>query len=104
MPLLFLYYVVLPILFGWWVIRWLKRHAPSTTPPALAELCARSPIEKRWFRVVRVAAGRFETVGDFEKQEQAVEEAYRGRERQPGSGASFLVVNDKAEVLEQVDA
>ena len=45
-------------------------------------------------------------LGDFEKQPDAVDRAYLGKEEAQKAGvkASFLVYNHKAELLEQVDS
>ncbi len=104
MPLL--YWVVAPIFMGWLVIRWIKKHAPLTPPSDVAALFAASPIEKKWFRAARRGAEGLTALGDFEKQPDAVDRAYLGKEQAQAKGekASFLVFNDKAELLEQVDS
>lgn len=103
---LIFYYIVLPLLAAWWLVRLIKKHAPSPVPPDVAALCANNPVEKRFFRTVRRDSGGLAALGDFETQPEAVECAYREREtaRQAGRSAAFLVLNDKGEVLEEVDA
>jgi hypothetical protein len=46
------------------------------------------------------------SLGDYEKQMEAVEAAYGGKEKAQAAGekAEFLVFNDKAELLEQIDS
>lgn len=104
MPLV--YWIVLPILAGWLVIRWIKKHAPLLPPDDIAALFAAAPIEKKWFRAVRRGPEGVSALGDFEKQPDAVDRAYLGKEQAQAKGekASFLVYNDKAELLEQVDS
>ena len=102
-----IYWVVMPLLAGWLVVRWIKKHAPNSVPPAVAALYAERPIEPKWFRAAaRDRHGALRWLGDYEKQPEAVDAAYRGREEAQASGekASFLVFNDKAEPLEQVDS
>lgn len=100
-PLVF--YLVVPFALGAWVIKLIRKHGASTVDPALAALAARQPLEKRWFRAVRRDPRGLVLLGDFETQAEAVEAAYRAKEK-AAEKASFLVVNDKAEVLEQVDS
>lgn len=104
MPLL--YWVVLPVVAGWLVIRSIKKHAPLLPPTDVAALFAASPLEKKWFRAVRRDPEGLTALGDFEKQPDAVDRAYLGKEQaqKAGERASFLVYNDKAELLEQVDS
>lgn len=102
-----IYWVVAPLVAGVMVIRWIKRHAPSTVEPRVAALFQERPIERKWFRAARRDQnGPLRWLGDYEKQPEAVEAAYRGKEEAEGAGerASFLVFNDKAELLEQVDS
>ena len=102
-----IYWIVLPLFAGSLVVRWIKKHAPLTVPPAVAALYAQRPIEKKWFRAVRRdRGGLLHWLGDFEKQPEAVDAAYLGKEaaQRAGEKVSFLVFNDKAELLEQVDS
>ena len=48
-----IYWVVMPLFFGWLVVRWLKKHAPIPVPPDVAALFDARPIEKKWFRAAR---------------------------------------------------
>jgi hypothetical protein len=102
-----IYWVVFPMIAGWLVVRWIKKHAPLVVPPEVAALYAERPIEKKWFRAARRdKGGLLHWLGDFEKQPEAVDAAYLGKEaaQRDGEKASFLVFNDKAELLEQVDS
>ncbi|MDX6770798.1 MAG: hypothetical protein SF051_14780 [Elusimicrobiota bacterium] len=101
-----LYWVVGPIVLGWLVVRWINKTAPLVPAPDVAALFAEKPLEKRWFRAARRGAGGLALLGDFEKMPEAVDRAYLGKEeaQKAGEKASFLVFNDKAELLEQVDS
>ncbi|MBI3289703.1 MAG: hypothetical protein HYZ74_09325 [Elusimicrobia bacterium] len=101
-----IYWVVMPILFGWLVVRWLKKSSPTVIPQEVRALFAERPIEKKWFRAARLDGKTLLWLGDYEKQPEAVEAAYRGKEeaQRAHEKASFLVFNDQAELLEQVDS
>jgi hypothetical protein len=74
--------------------------------PDVAALFDRSPIEPKYFRAARRDARGLEPLGDFEKQMEAVDAAYAAKEKAQAAGekAEFLVFNDKAELLEQIDS
>jgi len=101
-----LYWVALPLFCGWLVVRWLKKHAPSTTTLETRDFFDRNPIESKWFRAARRDGQALALLGDFEKQMDAVDAAYAAKEKAQAAGekAEFLVFNDKAELLEQVDS
>ncbi|MBI3565295.1 MAG: hypothetical protein HY079_08880 [Elusimicrobia bacterium] len=102
-----IYWVVVPMFFGWLVIRWLKKHAPSRATLEFRDFFDRHPIEPKCFRAARRdGPGKLTPLGDFEKQIEAVDAAYAGKEKAQAAGekAEFLVFNDKAELLEQVDS
>ena len=102
-----IYWIVIPLLIGAMVVRWIKRQAPLSVPPGVAALYAERPIEPKWFRAARRdRKGLQRWLGDYEKQPEAVDAAYQGKEEaeRAGEHASFLVFNDKAELLEQVDS
>lgn len=101
-----IYWIVIPMLLGWLVIRWIKKHAPLRPADDVVALFERRPIEKRFFRAARRDGSGLHFIGDYEKQPEAVDAAYLGKEQaaKAGEKASFLVFNDKAELLEQVDA
>jgi len=101
-----IYWVVMPLFCGWLVVRWIKKHSPTVPLPEAAALFAERPIEPKWFRAARRDAGGLSWLGDFEKQPEAVDAAYAGKEAavKAGEKAEFLVFNAKAELLEQVDS
>ncbi len=103
---LIVYYLLMPFLAAGLLIRWLKKHAPPIIAEDIRQLSVERPIEKKWFRAVRRDHKSLRWLGDFEKQPEAVEAAYQGLKdaRQASEKASFLVLNDKGETLEQVDA
>ena len=101
-----IYWVFMPLFFGWLIVRWLKKNAPSTTTPEMRDFFDRQPIERKWFRAARRNGRDLTLIGDFEKQMEAVDAAYAAKERAQAARekAEFLVFNDKAELLEQVDS
>ncbi len=102
-----IYWIVMPMFFGWLVVRWLRTSSPLAVPPEVAALYAERPIERKWFRAARRdKGGVIRWLGAFEKQPEAVDAAYAGKEAAQAAGekAAFLVFNDKAELLEQVDS
>jgi hypothetical protein len=101
-----IYWVVIPIFFGSLLVRWIKKAAPLLPALDVRELFDRSPIEPKYFRAARRDAKGLASLGDFEKQPEAVEAAYAGKEKAQAAGekAEFLVFNDKAELLEQIDS
>jgi len=103
---LILYYLVLPFLAAWALLLFLRRYAPHDIPDDIQGLYEQKPLEKGWFRVVRRDHKALRHLGDFETQGEAVESAYRGREeaQEAREKAAFLVLDDKGEVLEEVDS
>ena len=102
-----IYWVVMPLVFAWLVVRWLKKASPLVPLPEVAALFAEKEIEPKWFRAARRGSdGRVLWLGDYEKQPEAVDAAYAGKEAAVTAGekASFLVFNAQAELLEQVDS
>ena len=101
-----IYWVVLPLIAGGLVVRWIKKTSPLIPAPDVRDLFDRKPIERKWFRAARRDAKGLAPLGDYEKQPEAVEAAYAGKERAQAAGekAEFLVFNDKAELLEQIDS
>jgi hypothetical protein len=101
-----LYYLVIPFLIGATVVRLLQKHGRSRVDPRIAALFTEKPIEKKWFRAVKRDEAGFSALGDYETHGETVEAAYRAKEQTQAAGkkASFFIVNDKAEVLEQVDS
>lgn len=100
------YYIVLPFLLGAYVIKLIKKHGKSSVAPDVAALFASQPLEKRFFRAARRDKNGLMSLGDFEKMDEAVTAAYRAKEQAVAAGdhASFIVVNDQAETLEQIDS
>ena len=100
------YYLVLPFLAAWLLIGWLKKHVSHEPPDDVKRLYAERPIQKKWHRAVRRDHKGLRWLGDFETRQEAVDAAYRGRKDAQAARdkASFLVLNDKGEALEQVDA
>jgi hypothetical protein len=101
-----IYWIALPMFFAWLLIRWIQKKAPLIPAPDVRELFDRAPLEKRRFRAARRDDAGLASLGDFEKQIDAVDAAYLGKEQAQAAGkkAEFLVFNDKAELLEQVDS
>ncbi len=101
-----IYWVVLPLIIAGLVVRWIKKAAPLIPKPDVRDLFDRAPIEPKWFRAARRDAKSLVSLGDYEKQMEAVEAAYAGKEKAQAAGekAEFLVFNDKAELLEQIDS
>jgi hypothetical protein len=101
-----IYWIVIPIFLASLLVKWIKRAAPLTPPPDVRDFFDRSPIETKWFRAARRDAKGLTSLGDFEKQIDAVDAAYAGKEKAQAAGekAEFLIFNDKLELLEQVDS
>ena len=102
-----IYWVVMPLFFASLLVRWLKKASPLAVPPEVAALYAERPIEPKWFRAARRdKGGLLRWLGDYEKQPEAVDAAYAGKEAAVAAGekASFLVFNAQAELLELVDS
>jgi hypothetical protein len=101
-----IYWILGPIAIGALVVRWINKHAPLVPPRDVRDLFDREPVEKRWFRAARRDASGLTALGDFEKHMEAVDAAYAGKEKAQAAGekAQFLVFNDKAELLEEVDS
>ena len=100
------YYLILPFLAAWLVIRWLKKHAAHDIPADIQRLYTERPLDKKWHRALRRDQQGLRLLGDFETRPEAVEAAYQGRKDAASSGekSAFLVLNAKGEVLEQVDS
>jgi hypothetical protein len=101
-----IYWIVLPMGLAWLVVRWINKKAPLIPAKDVQDLFDRHPIEPKWFRAARRDAHTLVHLGDFEKQPEAVEAAYAGKEQaqERGEKAAFLVFNAKAELLEQIDS
>lgn len=103
---LLFYYLVLPFLAAFVVLAFIRKYGRNEVPEDIARLCAEKPIERKCFRAARRDHKGLRFLGDFETQGEAVEAAYRGKEQAQAAGekAEFLVLNDKGETLEEVDA
>ena len=101
-----IYWIVLPLMAAGLLVKWIKKTSPLIPAPDVRELFDRSPIEPKHFRAARRDAKGLAALGDFEKQPEAVEAAYAGKEKAQAAvaKAEFLVFNDKAELLEQIDS
>lgn len=108
MLILIFYYLVLPFIFAALVRRLIRRFATDPVPPKVRELCARDPVEKKWYRVLEVEGAfaspeaRFEKIGDFDAQDKAVDGAYLRRAEHSAAARSWLVLDDKGDILQEV--
>jgi hypothetical protein len=104
MPLI--YWIGLPLFCGWLVVRYIQTHSPLLPAPDVQDLYAENPIQPKRYRAARRGAGGLVLLGDFEKRGEAVEAAYAGKEaaQRAGEKAEFLVLDDQAALLEQVDS
>lgn len=105
-PLLF-YYIVLPLLATVLVLRFIRRYGADPVPDEVRRSIASDPLGSRTFRVLDVegrlgsGAARLAKVGDFETQEEAIDAAYARRGAGP-TGHSWLVLNDRGEMLQEI--
>lgn len=99
-----LYWLCLPFLSAWLVLRFIRKYGQRPPAEDIARLVSERPIEKKWFRTVRRGQDGLTLLGDFETHADAVDAAYLGRKnaRAEGRAAAFLVLNDKAETLEEI--
>lgn len=100
------YYIAAPFLCAVLVLKLLARYGRREIPAEIRRLYEQNPIEEKWFRAARKDGKGWSCLGDFEKQPEAVEKIYEARQNAQKSAdkASFLVLNDKGEALEQVDS
>ena len=103
---LLVYYLVLPFVLASLVLKFLRKYGKTTVAEDIRALCAERPIEKKWFRAVSRGHEGLRHLGDFETHGEAVDAAYAARKQAAaaGSPAAFLVLNPKAETLEEVDS
>jgi hypothetical protein len=106
MTMLVIYYLVLPFCAAALVLKFIRKYGKNQIPADIKALCEMRPIEKKFFRAVRRDAKDLKFLGDFETQIDAVDCAYAGRKEAQGlkEKAAFFVLNDKGEVLEEVDS
>lgn len=107
MLLILFYYIVLPFLLGYLVLRLIRRYGADPVPPQVRALCAEDPVEAKWFRVAEVrgdlkAGGAVAKLGDFDAQDKAVDAAYLSRGENPEPGRSWLVLNERGDILQEI--
>lgn len=101
-----IYYLVLPFVAAGLVLRLIKKYGGDSVPAEIRTYCSADPIEKRFYRAIRVqgAFGRpgceVTKLGDFEKQELAIDAAFPAS-REPGPAARYYVLNDQGEPLQE---
>lgn len=100
------FYVVLPMTLGGLVIKLIRKYSPYVPPADVAANLARQPLPKKWFRAARRDQDGLLTLGDFETHGEAVDSAYRDKERavKAAEKAAFLILNPKGEILEEIDS
>jgi len=103
---LILYYLVVPFILAALVLKFIRKYGKNEIPADIRKLCEMRPIEKKFFRAVSRDQKELRFLGDFETHGDAVDCAYAGRKEAQGNKekAAFLVLNDKGEVLEEVDS
>ena len=103
---LILYYLLLPFAAAALVIRLIGKYGGNLTPEDISRHCRENPIAKKFYRTIRCGAGNLEPLGDFETHDEAVDAAFEARAlaHTQGLHCSFLVLNHKAEVLDQFDS
>ena len=103
------YYLVLPFLLSAVIVWPIRKYSTDPVPKEIREFYAADPIDPKCFRALR-ADGRFghppvllTKLGDFENQEDAVDTAFAAKSKAlQNSKSSFLVLNDKGEILQEV--
>ncbi|MBI4422375.1 MAG: hypothetical protein HY554_01530 [Elusimicrobia bacterium] len=109
MLLLILYYLVLPFVLAALVVRLIRRYGADPVPEGVRRAVAADPPEPKTFRVLEVEGGvesrdaRLTKIGDFDAQDKAVDAAYRRRGEEPKPGLAWLVLNDRGDILQEVD-
>jgi hypothetical protein len=102
------YYLALPFLAASLVLRFIRRYGKDPVPEPVRKNCVDDPVEPKWFRVLEAEAAvggtpaRFNKVGDFDAHDKAVDAAYQSRGSRPESGRSWLVLNQKGDVLQEI--
>lgn len=101
-----IYWIVLPVFAAVTIIRWIEKTSPRAIARDVRDLFDQKPIERKYFRAARRDLKGLHFLCDAEKQPEAVEAAYAGKEAAVAAGekAEFLVFNDKGELLEQIDS
>lgn len=103
---LIFYYLILPFIGAALVLKFLRKYGKHEIPEDIRRLCAKKPIERKWFRAVRRDHKGLRFLGDFETHGEAVDCAYAERKNAAAAAesAAFLVLNSKGETLEEVDS
>lgn len=98
--------IFLPILALVYIPKLAKRYLKPEISEDVVLLYAQHPLEKGFYRTARLDHKGARLLGDFEKQLEAVDCAYLAKEEaeKAGEQASFLVLDDKAQTLQQIDA
>ncbi len=98
--------IVLPTLAFVYVPKLAKKYFKTETPEDVRRLYEERPLEKGWYRAARRDHKSLRLLGDFETQIEAVDCAYLGKEeaQKAGDAASFFVLDDKLQILQQIDA
>jgi len=106
MVALVFYYLVAPFLMFGLLLKLMRKYGKIEIAPDIRALCEQKPIQKKWFRTVRRDHKGLRFLGDFETHGEAVDCAYGARKEAAAQGepAAFLVLNAKAETLEEVDS
>lgn len=99
------YYFILPFVLAGLVLKFIRKYGEIGPSEDVQLVYQQHPIEPKWFRVLRADHKGKKWLGDFETQGEAVERAYKGKEDalRIAEKTAFLVLNDKAEILEEVD-
>ena len=105
---LIFYYLILPFILFSGVLSFLRKFG-SRIPSEIETMYREDPIAAKYFRALRLS-GKFgqpeaalTKIGDFEKQQEAVDAAFQARTgSKKNAAAAFLVLNDKGEVLQDV--
>lgn len=101
-----IFYCLIPFIAAFIVLAFLGKYARRSIPDDVRKLITDKPIEQKFFRSVARDAQGLSLIGDFEKQEEAVEAIYAAKKKAKAENkaGSFQVLNDKGEALEQVDS
>lgn len=104
---LIFFYIVLPFMAAYLVHKLIKKYGADPTPAELRASCAREPIVKRCYRAVRVDGAfgqpgcKVAKIGDFEKQEEAIDAAFLESCQSGQPGRRWYVLNDEGEPLQE---